>query len=215
MNKKSKQPGSGVCIPWPRKGDKLFSSAPDWFNACLNFAPTSWQWYAYAKGYKLAADLAVEHVAKTRQDQDIVIYPVVFLYRHYVELMFKSLIYDLGTLLRRPVKVPEHHDLHKIWQRCLPLLLDAVPSTTRGDAEAVGQYVEQFCKVDRASTAFRYPQDKAGGPSLPGLTHVNLANLREVIDRLYTFLDAASCAVGAGLDAMAEAEGYLGGNSLR
>jgi hypothetical protein len=201
-------------VPWPRKGDKLFRAPDDagydwWFNACLNFMPTSVQRYGHARGYRLAADILVQHIGEAKRDQDVLVYPIVFLYRHYVELMLKSLIRDVRVLLRRPAKarrhnVPLHHRLTSLWQECAPLLAEAFPDEPQQDFDAVSDYVRQFSEVDPISTSFRYPEDKSGAPSVPGLKHINLASLRGMVDRLDSFLDGASSAIDHALDASLE-----------
>ncbi|CAH1088210.1 hypothetical protein NTG1052_660012 [Candidatus Nitrotoga sp. 1052] len=43
--------------------------------------------------------------------------------------------------------------------------------------------------------AFRYPQDKDGNPSLPGIRHINLRNIREVIGKISIILMGANAQV--------------------
>jgi hypothetical protein len=75
--------------PWPKKGNQLFKSDADWINnACLNFKED--QLNLYAIGYKRAAELLLEHVKNSGRDQDTLVYPIIFLYRHYLELRLKS-----------------------------------------------------------------------------------------------------------------------------
>lgn len=47
-------------------------------------------------GYKMAADLMVAHVARSRHDGDALIFPIVFNYRQFVELLLKYLIATYG-----------------------------------------------------------------------------------------------------------------------
>jgi len=83
--------------PWPRLGDKLIGSDKDWwYNACLNFTHDSWS--LYAMGYLKAAERLVALFIDTRESPDSVLYPICFLYRHYVELQLKILISE-GTEL--------------------------------------------------------------------------------------------------------------------
>src|ERR1039458_2509073 len=48
--------------------------------------------YVCAHGYRLAARLAVEHIRHDGVDSPFLVYPIVFLYRHHIELMLKRLI---------------------------------------------------------------------------------------------------------------------------
>src|SRR5712671_6183891 len=80
------------------KGDALFRSVTaseadedDWeTNAWVRGATD----YAYAEGYRRAARILADHVIQNRWDIDFLVYPIVFLYRHNIELQFKRLIPD-------------------------------------------------------------------------------------------------------------------------
>lgn len=76
--------------PPPRKGDKLFrGDLRDWKNnACLRNGNE----YAYREGYRRGAQILVRAVEETQSDQDFLVYPIVFLYRHHIELALKRVI---------------------------------------------------------------------------------------------------------------------------
>src|SRR5262249_50330134 len=97
-------------IRWPRKGDILFEAGSDWWhNAWGGWAHD--QWAGYAEGYKLAADLLVQHVVETRSNQDLLVFPIVFLYRQALEVALKHLILQGFQLLDIDEKLPTHHRL--------------------------------------------------------------------------------------------------------
>ena len=63
------------------KEEQLFKAGVEWWlNACLD--PFHEDWYAYTEGYKRAANVLVEHVRGKRSDLDVLVYPIIFLYRH-------------------------------------------------------------------------------------------------------------------------------------
>jgi hypothetical protein len=71
--------------PWPKKGQTLFCSAKDgWNNACLNWGFDNLE--TICTGYLRGADLLVDHAIATRRNQDLLVYPIIFQYRHYIEL---------------------------------------------------------------------------------------------------------------------------------
>lgn len=76
--------------PMPRKEDKLFEgSLPDWENnACIDMMHGGS--YPYINGYLYAARLLVNEVTSTQRHQDTLVYPAIFLYRHYIELQLKD-----------------------------------------------------------------------------------------------------------------------------
>ncbi|GJH64862.1 hypothetical protein [Escherichia coli] len=60
----------------------LLASDSDWHNnACLNYMPDHGT--AYTEGYRRAADILINHIDESGRDQDFLVYPVLFLYRHH------------------------------------------------------------------------------------------------------------------------------------
>ncbi len=192
-------------IPWPRKGDRLFKGDADWWNnACLNYEHD--QWNMYVDGYKQAADLLVEHVKKARSGQDYLVFPIVFLYRQYIELRLKKLIKDGNLLFSIPEEFPRHHKVGELWKPARKILERAWPGGPAEDLDAVEECITQFSEKDPFSIAFRYPVDKDGNPSVTSLRHINLRNLSEVADRVASLLDGASMGISHGLDCKREME---------
>src|SRR4051812_42643352 len=117
----------GEQLPWPQKGDDPFAPGDDWWhNACLNFMPEPWT--GYAEGYKMAGHILVAHVEAKRFDQDYLVYPIIFNYRQYIELMLKGLTKDARLLLDEPGGAPLGHVLKDLWNTARPLLLRIAPN---------------------------------------------------------------------------------------
>ena len=66
-----------------------------------SFVLGSWSpdWHLWVAGYKLAADRLVSHLTEHGTRFDYVCIPILFLYRHFVELYLKALLRDVGELL--------------------------------------------------------------------------------------------------------------------
>ena len=191
-------------IPRPRKDDQLFKADGDWWhNACLDGLHGSWG--VYAEGYRQAGDLLVEHI-KDSPYRHFLVYPIVFLYRQYIELRLKEIIRDGNQLLDFPEEFPKHHMIDKLWRQCRRILEQVWPEAPAEDLDAVEKCIQQFSEKDPTSTAFRYPTDKDGNPSLPGLRHINLRNLSDVISRIASLLDGASMGISVYLDHKREME---------
>ena len=174
--------------------DKLFIAAEDWrMNACLNsYDRTEF----YIAGYKDAADLLVESVAKREGAADSLIFPIVFLYRHYLELRLKSLLDDGSRLLNLDYKQKSVHEFSKLWPEVRKILVKLWPNEEGDELEAMDSLIEQFEKVDPRSTSFRYPKDFQGNNSVKqDLPKVNLRNLAEVVERMSTILEGSALAI--------------------
>jgi len=77
--------------PWPRKGDHLFVDRQDWYNnAVLNGQRDNLS--LYAMEYKRVGEILAEAVVESRRDHDSLVFPIVFVYRQYLEQRLKQLI---------------------------------------------------------------------------------------------------------------------------
>jgi len=192
-------------FPWPKKGDQLFKSDIDWWhNACLNYLSDHWD--VYTEGYRQSADLLVDHIKETRSNQDLLVYPIIFLYRQYIELRLKILIRDGKELLDLPGGFPKHHKIDELWRECRIILEKVWPEGPEEDLIAVEECINQFSKKDPTSMAFRYPTDKNGNPHLSDVKYINLRNLSEVMARLAALLDGSSDGVSEFLSCKREME---------
>lgn len=179
----------------PSLNDKLFIEADDWWmNACLNWYhdPTE----IYIIGYKEAADSLVESIANRKGSADSLIFPIVFLYRHYIEIRLKSLLQDGCRLLDREYKQKSEHQLSKLWPKVRTILNELWPDEDGEDLKAIDSLITQFEEVDPRSTTFRYPKDFYGNNSLNlEIPRVNLRNLAEVVDAMSTILEGSAGAI--------------------
>lgn len=179
----------------PSSKDRLFQSHEDWWNnACVNWG-AGCRWTLYAIGYKEAADILVRRIEDRCPGQDSQVYPILFLYRQYLELHLKELILMARLFLSEETGFPKDHHIGKLWAICFPLLKKISPGFS-DDLKETGRLIDEFAATDPTSQAFRYPEDKQGEPSLPGLTEVNLRNVREVMAKISITLSGASSVVG-------------------
>ncbi len=174
--------------------DELFSSDVDWWhNACLN--PFRSDWYVYIEGYKRAAKVLVEQVKKNRSDLDVLVYPIVFLYRQYMELLLKSIISDGRKLLDQTGDFPKHHMLDKLWVEARRILEEVSKVDPMVNLDKIQEYINQFCGKDPFGSAFRYPTDVKGKKSLPGLMHINIRKFSEIVEKAAFLIEGVSMGI--------------------
>ena len=179
----------------PTSEDNLFSSQEDWWNnACLNWCYDNWG--LYASGYKKAADILVQSVEERNSCQDSLVYPVLFLYRQYLELEIKGLIRQALRLKGVAGDFTKTHCINKLWRDCHKLLSEISPGDSTAELKQITRLINEFSDVDKESTAFRYPEDRNGNPSLPGISHINLRNVCEVIGKISIILMGANLQTG-------------------
>ena len=155
--------------PPPRKSDVLFGSGADWqANACVNGIDDS---TAYQDGYRRAALHLAEHVCDAGRGQDFLVYPIVYLYRHHIELTLRSIISVAcflvdHTLTERDLNTLGRHDLAKLWKLARPLLnpicaLGGSPSLPPDDLDGIDFYIMQLHRHDPDGQRFRYATTKS------------------------------------------------------
>ena len=190
--------------PPPSKEDRLFTSnSEDWSNnACLNYCEDAWSLYAI--GYKEAADLLVANIENGGRMQDTLVYPILFLYRQYLELAIKELIRDARILRDIDEPFPKTHRIDELWKICQTLLQQVSSDEPIDYLTEIRRLIGEFSTVDPTSMAFRYPEDKDGNPSLPGMRNIDLRNVREVVGKISMILDGASTQIGVYLGFKAE-----------
>jgi hypothetical protein len=192
--------------PPPRKGDVLFrDDLPDWpNNACLNSTFGDDQ-LAYTEGYRRGANRLLRHVIEEQTDQDFLLYPIIFLYRHHIELILKRLIVRAPYLIDRELTETEKkhlggHRLDLLWQDLKPMFTQICEAAGWGrpnqdDIDGIEDYIRQMVKLDPESFTFRYARSKKGDPSLPAdLKRINLRHFGEVMERLASHLDGIDSA---------------------
>ena len=107
---------------WPEIGDTLFSQGTPVNAAFLERHP-DYRSYHMTRGYKLAADLLVEQAeARGFSRRRQLVYPIVFCYRHFLELSLKDMLEKYGPMANvEPNR--KGHQLESLWSN-FRILLD-------------------------------------------------------------------------------------------
>ena len=184
-------------IQWPAdfSGQKLFIQGEDWqYNAMLNWSHFRADLYAFA--YKDAADGLVEAMANRQVPLDSGIYPLLFLYRHSLELQFKLMLKSARALTGKEPKNYDKHPLMPLWSELRHLLKDLGLERSDANATAVHEFIRQLDDVDPDSMAFRYATTNSGKDHLPDVTHINIRHLREVLNSVFVWLNGTYSWIG-------------------
>jgi hypothetical protein len=197
------------------RGDEgLLKSGDGVNNVFLNYS-TSQKFEAYVLGYKDAAEIILGQ-AQVRPHMDLLIYPCVFLYRHYLELRMKSLIKNGNQFLERNNQIPKGHNLEELWiilRKVLTdilVVLDQSDSVSESDLRIMDKLIQELTAIDKDSQAFRYHIDAKKNKTLSGITHINLRNLSEVTEKISWFFEGFAAHIEDNLDMKYEEMEALG-----
>lgn len=192
-------------IKLPEKGDILFKAAEDWWNnACVNYMHDDLD--IYTRGFKRSADIIVQHAIDSQAGLDLIVYPAVYLYRHYIELRLKGIVRDGANFLGLDISTKKNHDLKELWECAKKIMLEVYEDEDGSNLEFLEGVIKQFYVIDNRSTVFRYPDGKAQSPSFFEIRHINLRNLQEVMAGVETILEAASMGITVYLEQKASTE---------
>jgi len=157
--------------------------------------------YGYIEGYKISANRLVEYVNNEGKDQDFLVYPIVFLYRHHLELILKEIIYKGRLLLNKGNDHPKHHSIDKLWVGAKDIIKEVWKGNDDPDEfEFIDHFVKEFAKADPNSMSFRYSKDIKGQKTLKDLKYINLRHLSECINTMSDFLEGVRFGINEYLD---------------
>lgn len=170
---------------WPGPDDDLLKESGKWRAvALLAFGGDSS--HLRATGFRRAAELVAQQ-ALAHGEQDFLVYPVGFLYRHALELYLKRLIV-LGSKLQEQSTLPKlSHDLKQLWATCRPFLKAVEPEAAEYDD--VGRIVDQLASLDPKAESFRYHETTKREPTLTGVEHLDLQQFSSVMDGVLSFME--------------------------
>lgn len=139
----------------------------------------------FAKGYYRAARKVSEALLGQGHFPDYEAYPVVFLYRHALELNLKNIIYKAALLsaFHRMSDIDgtlySAHKLPPLASRAAQVLQKLFPEDPgiRSIADDLEYVAQDFSEIDDASFTYRYPIQKDGSPVVAQTQNVDLAGL--------------------------------------
>jgi hypothetical protein len=173
----------GTDFRWPTAGDAPFTRSAEWQNNAYIDRHGHGRLVMMMTGYKMAGDLMVAHVARSRHDGEALVFPIIFNYRQFIELELKYLIATYGNTVGVDAQW-NTHDLEILWSTFLEVLAGYGHEDVEATDGVVGRIITEFANVDPRSFSFRYPVDTKG--KLVTLAHeeVDLHRLADVMQGL-------------------------------
>ena len=204
-----------------RDEHSLFSTAHSYGNIVLNIKnAANNEFGVYARAFHTAGQALFERMFDKSSYSSLEGCPIIFLYRHALELYLKAIVLHGDAIMQINGKtlltnrgLLQRHNLLPF----LPLLkqsFDAIGWTWDLDIEGLHTFEEveellrDFEMVDLGSYTFRYPIDKKGNPSVPHHFMVHMPTFCKRMDALLESLEAALMGLEVIEDRMLEAAYY-------
>lgn len=146
-------------------------------------------WSLYTSGFRMAADELVTHPREESVASHLsyfVVYPIAFLYRQYIELRLKQILWSTGAA------IPKKHGLMTLWDQVREQLKYYKPQDKRywRKYERVGSLLRPFDDLDPRAEGFRYPYDKEGRLTISDdIKWLNLVRMKQHVDEAAALLD--------------------------
>ena len=170
---------------WPKKGDRLLMKSRGGMNQTRFEAHGETRHHYIWDGNMRAADLLVASCENDRYESTTLVYPILYNYRHAIELALKWIIMKFGEYASVEAGDYEHHDLWKLWRVYKEIVLE-LGSDDGNTLAVVEQVVKDFHDLDKSGQAFRYAEARKGTFKLPDYP-IDLQNTKEVMKGIDNF----------------------------
>lgn len=170
-------------LKWPKKGDRLLRADDGWMRG-VTFEEHQISRHAHIwNGYMRAGAALVEQCQTSERGmRHEVVYPILFCYRHGLELAIKWIIERYGRYSNTRNEDHAHHNLWQLWKTCKQIIIEVGSDGDNESLQAVEQIVKDFHDLDKGSFSFRYAADKQGAVIRLPNASFDLANIRDVME---------------------------------
>lgn len=194
-----------------RMGKKVFVTTNDQDTmAYFGWQDGSTALYGLKHGYKNAAENLVDFALEKGAEGDIetldtYIFPILFLYRHSLEISLKIIYYTLYD------EILQGHELNKLWETVFEKVIKKIDtkdflkevmqhkeknglkfinwSMDDIDFDELHAIFDELQEFDKKSDVWRYMIDKKGQLYFADAHHIDYKNLNSVLGETYTKLE--------------------------
>ena len=161
--------------PRYREND-LFRSGPRFqLNACVGKNGGPYDLQAYSRGYFEAGERLMASLDENTMSVDVLIYPLVYLYRHGVELALKALARKLPWIWGEKSRIHLTHKLKDNWARVRPYLTrEPEFDPNEPVLGLVDRVLADLVEIDPTGEAFRFPAARSGNLFLQDMSVINV-----------------------------------------
>lgn len=176
----------GTGFRWPHDGDDPFD-LPDENQQQVTVAADDFsRFFLMRDGYRKSADALVQQAIEDFREADYLVFPIVFLYRHALELNLKYIINHYGHHVGID-PIWNTHEFERLWPKFLEVL-DGFGTLDPDQADRiVGGIIAEFGNLDPRSFSFRYPRDNQGTPVPLAKDRLDLIRLKDVMDGVFGY----------------------------
>lgn len=184
---------------WPDGTERVFGGRTDGQRTAARVLGMSLS--AYAAAYRSAAEQLFDGYVARGVTDNFMVFPLAFLWRHYLELTLKA----LWEVMPSAPDFPNEHSLLKLWEPIEKYVVARWPAS--GENGFVASAIKKVHEVDPDGDGFRYPMRRNRSPNLTKLPQaVNVEEFDRSMRRVANLLDATWSQLADELDAVPPGE---------
>ena len=172
---------------WPKKGDRLFRKCQDWKRGGEFSNDATSRHVHIWDGNMRAGAILISACGEDSYECHSLIYPILFNYRHAIELAMKWIIKMYGHYSTAQINDFEHHNLWKLWCLCKQIIVEV--GSEDEAIPIVEQVIKDFHDLDSSGQTFRYSSSKAGTLVALPEDPIDLPHIRDVMEGVAHFFD--------------------------
>jgi hypothetical protein len=175
-----------------RKSYRLYQNNPD-------------RWNDYSLGYKWALKVLLKQATTVglHPNEDHY-YPILFVFRQYLELRLKNLIINLNSYLGEKEICTNQHNLKILWNSCHRLIIKffsdndndleedpQIKADFYNDLNLIGKFILELHSIDPDAQSTRYPENNSHHPffSPKNSPIIDMNHFSEIVHWIVTDLD--------------------------
>lgn len=186
-------------MDWPDKKIRI-QAVPDFHAMEIPCFPNWIKFSAYANelmsdAFKQAADIVVFHHDKDEpvMHPDTLYTPIMYLYRHSIELMLKEFVFQLNAQnlidSDKAKAALSGHNLHKLWNLVKPVIIANNPKGNPEIPKNAEIILRDLHDADPDGQTFRYATSTNGNVTSDTYPdHVDLKRIHAGVSALHAFL---------------------------
>ena len=155
------------------------------------------KFFLYSQGYLTAANMLYASIEAESFHQNVLVYPMIFNYRQFLELRLKELTIMGNAFLGREKDFRDVHSLKSLWDEYRNEILIGISKIDEATLDNVERLIKEFEREDPQSMNYRYPVQKLPkqGTGLASRKEslsrdtLDLKNFKSSMDKLVHFLD--------------------------
>ena len=173
------------------KQNDLFQPGRDIkLNACVGKNGGPYNYKDYSKGYFEAGRRIVNDLDGNYRYIDILVYPIVFLNRHAIELGLKHLAQYLPLLFGEEQQLKQTHKLMDNWILVKKYIIRLPEGGDDPEPiSIVDGFLGDFVQLDPKGQTFRFPEDTMGELHLQNISIINIRVFAEAMKKVYEAFD--------------------------